>query len=98
MWKEGYLTIPTMPCDGCQHATAAADLTFIRADGNTARYCGPCKDIFMAWKDVCQAEENRLNRQLDLFIETSRQQVKLAFVPQDLPRRTQLSDSQLVLG
>ena len=97
MWKEGYVTIPSVACDGCTQRLDATTLQMVRADGHSARYCPACKGIYDAWVAVCQSEEDRLNRLLDLFIETSRQSVHLAFVPQDLPRTTRVP-GQLVLG
>lgn len=86
MWREGYLTVPSATCDGCGQQVNHPDITEVRADGHFARYCPACKQVYEEWTSVCQAEENRLNRLLDLFIETSRQKVPLRFVPQDLPR------------
>lgn len=97
MWKEGYVTIPSVACDGCTQRLDATTLRMVKADGHNARYCQECLTIYDAWVAVCQSEEDRLNRLLDLFIETSRQSVHLAFVPQDLPRRT-AQDTVLRLG
>jgi len=80
---EGLLQLQMQRCDGCDLSNMLVE---VRADGHFARYCRECKTIYDGWVVVCQGEENRLNRLLDLFIETSRQHVALAFVPQDLPR------------
>lgn len=94
---EGLLHLQMQRCDGCHTMGEVASLAEVRADGHFARYCKDCKSAYDAWVVVCQGEENRLNRLLDLFIETSRQHVALAFVPQDLPRVGNTLD-QMVLG
>lgn len=77
----------TLTCDGCAVALTLDDLHCVTAEGHEAHFCVECHDAYTAWVTVCQAEEARLNRLLDLFIASTREHLALGFVPQDLPRR-----------
>ena len=85
-------------CDGCDHRFPPVDIREVHADGHSARYCEPCRGIYQEWVNTCLAEENRLNRLNDLFIERTREHVTLQFVPQDLPRVSVNSDNLMRLG
>ena len=75
----------SIACDGCLKPVRSRELSFRRADGREARYCGSCDADYQRWQNVCLAEEARLNALLDIFLEESRNKLNLVLVPQDLP-------------
>ena len=88
-----------LTCDGCGADLKVGEAHCVLADGHEARYCVDCHDDYAAWVAVCQVEEARLNRMLDLFLDETRAQLPLRFVPQDLPPIQRVAGGQpLVLG
>lgn len=89
----------TLRCHGCAGDLKVGDVHPAHAEGHEAHYCLDCHDEYTQWVAVCGAEEARLNRLLDVFIEESRERLGLRFVPQDLPPITRSGRSTpLVLG
>jgi len=86
-------------CDGCILAIKSGDTHCVFAEGHEAHYCIECKDAYEAWVNTCLAEEARLNKLLDFFVETTREKLLLRFVPQDLPPVRRVENGRpLVLG
>lgn len=85
-------------CDGCGMPLKIGELHGAHADGHEARYCVECHDEYTRWLGACGAEEARLNRLLDVFLEESRATLALHFVPQDLPPVRLGTGQPLVLG
>ena len=72
-------------CDGCGHDTTAGDMAFPSADGHSAKYCRDCHGVYEAFVKAVQAQEASVNRALALWIEETRRQVSLQYMPQDAP-------------
>ncbi len=86
-------------CEGCTIAIKMGDTHCVFAEGHEAHYCIECLDQYSAWVRACEAEEARLNKLLDFFIEETRAKLTLRFVPQDLPPVRRVPDGRpLVLG
>ena len=72
-------------CDGCRLDVKPGEVHAVMADGHEGRYCAACHEMYESFTNACQAEENRLNALLTVFIAETRDKVPLHFVPQDLP-------------
>ena len=84
-------------CDGCGNGLLPSEARCPEANGHTAKYCEGCYESYTSWIASCAAEESRLNRVLDLYIESTRDRVPLQFVPQDLPQIARRKDAASLL-
>ena len=87
----------TVSCDGCRAPVDPPALHLVAADGNQARYCEPCREVYQKFLAASLVVEERYNRLLDLELQTIRSRVSLLLVPQDLPRRARALEG-VVLG
>ena len=83
----------TIPCDGCQESTPA--LTLLTDYGHEVRYCAPCLEVYRSFVAAATHEEQRRQRELDLWQLERRTHVPLRLMPMDFspatPRPTGLT-------
>ena len=98
MWRAlGTSAMTSYPCDGCRRQVE--DISFHHMFGHVMRYCPQCTDIWNQFKSDCEAESNRLNKQLDLWELEKRQSIPLVLTPLDLPRlRVDRNGQSIILG
>lgn len=72
-------------CDGCSQPRSPADLLYIHDYGHEVRYCAECVAVYHQFVVTCQAEEQRRQRELDLWMLERRTHVPLRLMPMDLP-------------
>lgn len=93
---------PKVTCDGCLTLSAARNLFLYQIEGRECRYCEACRGVFDGFVTACLAEENRLQRLLDLFIDEARSHTALVNTPYDLKDCRQIMPGNkgnlLVLG
>ena len=76
-----------MVCDGCHISLPHTTLLYIHDYGHEVRYCAECVEVYRQFVVTCQAEEQRRQRELDLWMLERRTHVPLALMPLDLPTK-----------
>lgn len=89
------LDVPRIPCDGC--GEPASPLTLLTDYGHEVRYCAPCLETYKEFVSAVTHEEQRRQRELDLWQLERRTHVPLRLMPMDLPPAAS-SQRGLVLG
>ena len=73
-----------LSCDGCR---TVRDCLIVEDYGNQCRYCPECAGRYQDFVAAMTAEEQRRQREYDLWQEERRRHVALAVMPMDLPKR-----------
>ena len=78
-------------CQGCDVAVHGLPpgIKIIRDYGHVLYYCASCADIYADFVRAMQAEEQRRQREFDLWQEERRKDVPLMLMPMDLPKRSE---------
>ena len=84
--------VTVIPCDGCGLGTPT--LTLLTDYGHEVRYCAECVEVYRQFVVTCQAEEQRRQRELDLWMLERRTHVPLALMPLDLPPKRSVTLDQ----
>ena len=89
--------VTVIPCDGCGLGTPT--LTLLTDYGHEVRYCAPCLEVYQAFVAAVTHEEQRRQRELDLWQLERRTHVPLRLMPMDFPPRASSSSQMgVVLG
>ena len=83
-----------LSCDGCHISLLHTDLLYIHDYGHEVRYCAECVEVYRQFVVTCQAEEQRRQRELDLWMLERRTHVPLALMPLDLPPKRSITLDQ----
>ena len=84
-------------CDGCGEPVPLDDMKAEFAGGHECRYCRQCDETYNLFKSACQAENDRYERLIELFIAQARQATPLECMPQDFKPLAN-ARGELVLG
>lgn len=94
--ENGRLDVPSIPCDGCTQP--ASPLTLLTDYGHEVRYCASCLEVYQSFVTTIMHEEQRRQRELDLWQLERRLHVPLRLMPMDLPPQPRMREPGLVLG
>ena len=86
-----------MICDGCNQEREG--IGFHSMFGHIMRYCAECGDIWIEFKQACEAEGARVQALLDIWELDMRKKIPLKLTPLDMPRLVVNKDGKnIVLG